>query len=70
MKFSTILIIALVTFCISCKRKPDNIAQDQGMFLQNLETFSRLYGYVRWFHPSDEAQEIDWDKLLYMAFKK
>lgn len=70
MKFSTILIIALVTFCIGCKRKPDNIAQYQGMFLQNLETFSRLYGYARWFHPSDEAQEIDWDKFAVLGIQK
>lgn len=70
MKFSTILIIALVTFCIGCKRKPDNIAQDQGMFLQNLKTFSRLYGYARWFHPSDEAQEIDWDKFAVLGIQK
>ena len=26
-----------------------------------LYTFAKLYGYFRYFHPSDEAQEIDWD---------
>jgi len=24
-----------------------------------LETFSRAYGYVKYFHPSDEADKID-----------
>ena len=28
--------------------------------VQNIETFARMYGYARWFHPSDEGQEIDW----------
>lgn len=29
----------------------------------NYEAFSKLYGYVRWFHPSDEAAEVDWNKF-------
>jgi C-terminal processing protease CtpA/Prc len=31
--------------------------------VQNLYTFTKLYGYVRYFHPSDEASNIDFDKL-------
>ena len=27
----------------------------------NLHSFARLYGVVRWFHPSDAAAAIDWD---------
>ncbi|MDD4278059.1 MAG: S41 family peptidase [Candidatus Cloacimonetes bacterium] len=29
----------------------------------NLTAFTKLYGYVKHFHPSDEAQSIDWDKF-------
>jgi hypothetical protein len=29
----------------------------------NLEAFARLYGYVRYFHPSDEAATADWDAI-------
>ncbi|MEK7485804.1 MAG: S41 family peptidase [Planctomycetota bacterium] len=29
--------------------------------IQNLEAFARLYGYIRWFHPSDEASQVPWD---------
>ena len=29
----------------------------------NLRAFAKLYGYVRFFHPSDEAQTIDWSRL-------
>jgi hypothetical protein len=28
--------------------------------IAHLEAFVRLYGYVRYFHPSDEASELDW----------
>src|SRR5688500_18305216 len=31
--------------------------------LQNITAFNRLYGYVRYFHPSDEAANIDWNKF-------
>jgi C-terminal processing protease CtpA/Prc len=29
----------------------------------NLHAFARLYGVVRWFHPSDAAASIDWDEF-------
>jgi hypothetical protein len=29
----------------------------------NLRAFAKLYGYIRYFHPSDEASEVDWDRL-------
>jgi hypothetical protein len=44
--------------------------QDLEAKLQNMETFARLYGYARWFHPSDEAQEIDWDKFAVLGVQK
>ena len=31
--------------------------------LENITAFNRLYGYVKYFHPSDEAAAIDWDKF-------
>nr|WKN38018.1 S41 family peptidase [Tunicatimonas sp. TK19036] len=31
--------------------------------LEHLKTFTRLYGYVRYFHPSNEAIEVDWEQL-------
>lgn len=29
----------------------------------NLHAFARLYGVLRWFHPSDAAAAADWDRL-------
>ncbi len=31
--------------------------------LDNLMAFTKLYGYIRFFHPSDEAAGLDWDKF-------
>lgn len=33
-------------------------------FLQNLIIFSKLYGYVRYFHPSDEAAATNWNNFV------
>ncbi|CEG26186.1 S41 family peptidase [Bacillus sp. B-jedd] len=29
----------------------------------NLEAFGRLYGYIRYFHPSDESASLDWTRF-------
>ncbi len=34
-----------------------------GRGLENLLAFSRLLGFVRYFHPSDEAAAADWDRF-------
>ncbi|HEV8581842.1 MAG TPA: S41 family peptidase [Thermoanaerobaculia bacterium] len=34
-----------------------------GRGLENLIAFTRLLGYVRYFHPSDQAAAADWEKL-------
>ena len=33
----------------------------EGETMENLRAFARLYGYVRFFHPSDEAAALDWN---------
>jgi C-terminal processing protease CtpA/Prc len=38
-------------------------AQQTSRTIENLRAFAKLYGYVRFFHPSDEASAIDWDKF-------
>ncbi len=31
--------------------------------IEHLRAFAKLYGYVRYFHPSDEASTVDWDRF-------
>ncbi|MBI5326275.1 MAG: hypothetical protein HZB41_13555 [Ignavibacteriae bacterium] len=38
--------------------------------IQNLRTFSKLYGYIKYFHPSDEASLIDWDAFAVDGVEK
>jgi len=38
--------------------------------IQNIETFTRLYGYVRYFYPGDEAAALDWERFAIYGAKK
>jgi C-terminal processing protease CtpA/Prc len=35
----------------------------------NIEAFARLYGYVRFFHPTDEAARMDWQRFAVYGVK-
>lgn len=68
-----IIIICFIisSFCVACQSNTTNSKeQDLETRVENLETFARLYGYARWFHPSDEAKEIDWDKFAILGVRK
>jgi C-terminal processing protease CtpA/Prc len=41
--------------------EPARALEDRG--LNNLVAFAKLLGYVRYFHPSDEASEADWERF-------
>jgi C-terminal processing protease CtpA/Prc len=45
----------LLVLCLGIQARADSRAE------QNLRAFARLYGYVKYFHPSDEASSIDWN---------
>ncbi|MDO6518568.1 S41 family peptidase [Zobellia uliginosa] len=63
-KATTVLLILF----IGCSPKSDlpDIAQK----IENLKTFSKIYGYIKYFHPSDEAFRLDWDKFSIYAANK
>lgn len=47
------LLIGLLSGCMDSDKRRQ----------ENLKAFAHAYGLVRWFHPSDEAQLIDWNQL-------
>jgi C-terminal processing protease CtpA/Prc len=57
---------ALVPFiCISANAQ---VSPDQKA--ANLTTFAKAYGYVRYFHPSEEASKVNWEEFLYYGSKE
>ncbi len=60
----TRLIVFLILFVLP------SIAQNSARDVENIAAFSRLYGYVRYFHPSDEAALVDWNTFIVQGIKK
>jgi len=52
-----VLVLAIGLSLTSCG--PDQSSRQ----VENLRAFAKIYGYVRFFHPSDEASAIDWDRF-------
>ena len=50
------------------KDEPARAVSDAG--LRNLTAFARLFGIVRFFHPSDEAAAADWNRLAIEGVRK
>jgi C-terminal processing protease CtpA/Prc len=48
--------------------EPARPLSDRG--LENLAVFTRLLGYIRYFHPSDQAASVDWEKLALAGVQK
>lgn len=65
-----IIFIISIIGLFACQSETSGEKLNSKVKVQNLETFARLYGYARWFHPSDEAQEIDWDKFAVLGVQK
>jgi len=38
--------------------------------IKNIETFTRLYGYVKYFYPGDEAAAMDWERFAIYGIKR
>tara|TARA_R110000868_G_scaffold181808_1_gene422752 strand:- start:3552 stop:5801 length:2250 start_codon:yes stop_codon:yes gene_type:complete len=55
---SIILILLLI---IACTKNSD--LSKGSRKIDNLRTFAKIYGYVKYFHPSDEASELNWNKF-------
>ena len=63
LKISLIATLGMWSLCVACQ-------SETSRKIQNIETFARLYGYARWFHPSDEGQEVNWDKFAVLGIQK
>lgn len=50
------------TAALTARADADPIARPEPT-IDRLVAFARLYGYVRYFHPADEAAATDWDRF-------
>jgi len=52
-----VLLSAMAVVPLSCAERGPS------QEVQNLRAFAKMYGYVRFFHPSDEAAALDWNRF-------
>lgn len=57
-KFSSLILLLIFGLGPIC-----SFAQLSSRQERNITAFTKLYGYVRFFYPGDEAQLINWDKM-------
>ncbi|MFA6570425.1 MAG: S41 family peptidase [Bacteroidota bacterium] len=67
-KIHIVSILLINIFLLSCIFSNSVYCVNQE--IGNLRAFAKLYGYVRYFHPSDEASSIDWDKFAIYGVEK
>ena len=63
----TLLYLPLFILLTACTSSIND--QDIDRTIENLAAFAKVYGHVKYFHPSDEAMEIDWDKFAIHGVK-
>lgn len=71
MKRFSILLLATIVFLMSivpvfAKETEKPVNQE----IVNLRSFAKLYGYVRFFHPSDENEKVDWTRFAIHGVSK
>jgi hypothetical protein len=54
-----LLLKLLTTGCVSKSKK-----------IENIQSFAKVYGYVRWFYPGDEAAQVNWNKFAVLGISK
>lgn len=60
---STIILVGILFLFNYDKPVIKTLEVTQEQKINNLKAFSKIYGYVRYFHPSDEASELEWDRF-------
>ncbi|UCG85081.1 MAG: peptidase S41 [Gemmatimonadota bacterium] len=56
-------VLALTAAVATSLTIPEPISSQDPRTIENLRAFAKLYGYVKYFHPSDAAFETDWDSF-------
>jgi hypothetical protein len=65
------LLSGVIIFAVSISVTfPTDNGNKTSVEVRNLTAFARLYGYIRFFHPSDQASRIDWDKFAIYGTEK
>lgn len=63
-KILSVFNVVLIISSSFCSKSVDNSD------VERMYTLAKVYGYVRYFYPGDEASHIDWDKFAFLCAKQ
>ncbi|TYS51047.1 S41 family peptidase [Bacillus infantis] len=69
-----IAIVALIAGSVFLQKENENevvikeVSEER--VLNNASSFAKIYGYIRFYHPSDENEKVDWDKFAVYGLEK
>lgn len=67
MRIFSAFILVLVFVFLSCTEK--GTIRDNSRKVENLKAFAQVYGYIKYFHPSDGTSKIDWNSFAIYGAK-
>jgi Peptidase family S41 len=71
LRMSSLVFVSIASFaCGAPKNAPATGAKASSRSVVNVHAFARLYGVLRWFHPSDTAAAIDWNRFAIDGVKR
>ena len=65
-----IRLFILMPLCMLMLNSLGSFSQAKEQKIENIYSFAKLYGYVRYFYPGDESASLDWNKFFYYGIKK
>ncbi|MGY5848492.1 S41 family peptidase [Salegentibacter sp. HM20] len=65
-----VLILALLFTGFKCEKEFQQVQISPQQQIIHLKAFAKAYGYVKYFHPSDEASAIDWKRFSAFGAKE
>lgn len=75
--WKTILWCFIFLFLTACQTEQESSQKEtseerlgKNQIVENEYAFSKLYGYIRFFHPSDEASDINWHNFAIYGAEK
>jgi hypothetical protein len=65
---AALFLLAVIATAPGCRKQPERPPMDPRV--DHLRAFTKLYGYIRYFHPSDEAAALDWDRFALLGVER
>lgn len=65
---ATITLLIILSFIFACSCKKQHVETNSE--INNLVAFTKLYGLIRYFHSSDEASKLNWEKFAVYGVKE